>query len=112
MKIKIALDQGVGKRKEEKLRQLGYDIVCVANHGEPDDSWMHRAFRNGANFVISPDMDIPKMIEVEKYPMFWVNYPSDDVALKKDLVLYVDKTIKFKMKALYKIINNSQYTIS
>lgn len=100
-KIRIALDQSVGRRRALDLIHIGYEVVVVARASETDESWVNRAFAAGAQFAISPDLDIPRVIENRSYPMTWINYPSDQPEHKEDLVGYIDKRIKFKM-ALFK----------
>lgn len=97
MKVRIALDQSVGRRRAIDLVNMGYVVVVVAKASETDESWVNRAFAEGAQFAISPDLDIPRLIEKQSYPMTWINYPSDDEAHKNDLVKYIDQRIKFKM---------------
>jgi len=77
--ITIALDVCVGRRRRERLEQMGYKIVVIAQPSEADKDWLNRAFAEGAFFVVSADLDIPKLIEREKYPMCWVEYPKDHV---------------------------------
>ncbi len=95
--INVALDQCIGWKRIRALKELGYNIVAMAEDAEPDKVWMNRAFANGALFVISPDLDIPNIIEREQYPMIWIDYPHYNKDLKGDLVSYVDKKIKFKL---------------
>lgn len=97
MEIAIALDVCVGKKRTERLKTLGYKVVCIARDAETDASWVNRAFSAGAFFVISADMDIPKIVEREGYPMCWVEYPSD-VRDGRDLVSYIDKAMKMKLQ--------------
>lgn len=100
-KIRIALDESIGFAKTNRLRNFGYDIVCIAHHAEKDVSWLNRAFANGALFVVSPDLDIPNLIEKENYPMIWIDYlhvPEEKGG--KQWAEYVHKRIKFKLKFL------------
>lgn len=97
MKIRIALDQSIGRRRAIDLVNLGYHVVVVAKPSETDESWVNRAFSEGAQFAISPDLDIPRLIENRKYPMVWINYPSDQDEFRNDLVKYVDSMVKFKL---------------
>lgn len=96
--MRIAIDVTVGRIRANALKALGYKIVTVARHSETDKSWVNRAFAEGAFFVISPDMDIPKIIEREGYPMCWVEYPNDNPEVKNDLVGYLDKVMKRKLE--------------
>lgn len=98
MKQRIALDVGVGFRRKKELEDLGYKVVVVARDSETDDSWLNRAFVEGARFAVSADLDIPRLIETCKYPMVWINYPSNDKGSNDILVKYIDDTVKFKVK--------------
>lgn len=97
-RITLALDQSVGWKRKQKLITMGYDIVVVANHAETDESWLNRAFVAGAMFAISPDLDIPRAIENNQYPMFWINYPSDRPEMKDDMIGFIDRSVKHKMR--------------
>lgn len=72
--IKIAVDESVGSYLSKKIEARGYKIVCRAGHAETDESWMKRALAQGALFVVSPDLDIPSMIEKENLPMVWIDF--------------------------------------
>ncbi len=96
MKARLALDTAVGQRRVTELIQLGYVIVAIAKPKESDESWLNRAFAEGAQFAISPDLDIPRLIEQNNYPMIWINYPSDKAQFKDDMVSYIDKSVKTK----------------
>src|ERR1035437_474583 len=100
MRINIAVDQAVSKKRVEKLKELGYNVVCRANHGEADQDWMKRANKLNALFAISPDADIPRLIEIKAYRMGWINWPQDQVINDRtlDLVAYVDRAIRLKMQ--------------
>jgi hypothetical protein len=100
-KVRIALDESIGFAKTNSLKNMGYDIVAIARHAEKDVDWLNRAFANGALFVVSPDLDIPNLIEKENYPMIWIDYlhiPKEKG--EKHWAQYVDKRIKFKIKFL------------
>jgi hypothetical protein len=101
-RICIALDESVGFAKTEQLKRMGYNVVAIARHAEKDVDWLNRAFANGALFVVSPDLDIPNLIERENYPMIWIDYlhvPKEAVGVKH-WAQYVDKRIKAKIKFL------------
>lgn len=97
MKELIALDVGVGFRRKKELEALGYVVVAVARDSETDDSWLNRAFVSGAQFAVSADLDIPRLIETNRYPMVWINYPSNEKGMGDLLVNYIDQTIRFKV---------------
>ncbi|NJO48158.1 MAG: hypothetical protein HC840_00420 [Leptolyngbyaceae cyanobacterium RM2_2_4] len=98
MKQSIALAVGVGYRRKRQLESWGYKAVVVARDSETDDSWLNRAFVAGAKFAISADLDIPKLIEINKYPMVWINYPSNEPGMGELLTKYIDDSIKFKLR--------------
>lgn len=107
MKLKIALDTNVGKKRYEEFIGLGYDIVVVAEQAEKDCDWVARAHKAGARFLISNDVDIPKLIERTGYPMFWVNYPNDNPQFKEWLVEYCDQVIKFKLNVFKNVLKEA-----
>ena len=73
-RIKVAIDESIGAALARKIESRGYEIVCRAGHAETDESWMKRALKANALFVISPDLDIPSMIERENLPMVWIDF--------------------------------------
>lgn len=101
--IKIALDQSIGVKNIKKLEQYGYTIVCMAKQAEADASWMSRAFNSGAQFIVSSDLDIPSIIEKERYPMVWIDYPHHNKVLRETLAPYVHSKINFKLKLFRKL---------
>lgn len=107
MKIKIAIDGNLGRKRVKELTHLGYDIVVTAGLSECDLMWMHRAWAAGAVFVVSNDSDIPRIIEREGYPMCWIDYPNDNPLYKECLVKYVHQMIKFKLKMYKRVISEA-----
>lgn len=97
-KIKIAIDVPVGRKRRDKLIRMGYDVVCEAKPKETDDSWLNRAFVNGAIFAVSADSDVPRLIERNLYPMTWILYPLDFGIPQSEMVSHVDKAIKHKIR--------------
>ena len=73
-KIKVAIDESIGAALAKKIEARGYQIVTRAGHAETDESWMKRALASEALFIISPDLDIPSMIERENLPMVWIDF--------------------------------------
>lgn len=101
-KVRIALDESIGFAKTQQIKGYGYEIVCIARHAEKDVSWLNRAFAAGALFVVSPDLDIPNLIEKENYPMIWIDYlhvPTNSTG-GKHWAIYVDKRIQAKIEFL------------
>ena len=74
VKIKVAIDESIGAALAKKIEARGYQIVTRAGHAETDESWMKRALNADALFIISPDLDIPSMIERENLPMVWIDF--------------------------------------
>ena len=117
-KIKVAIDESIGTALSRKIAARGYDIVCRAGHAETDESWMKRALEEGALFIISPDLDIPSMIERENLPMVWIDYlfashvnpklSSDMPKEQKHLIwaTYIHERIQSKLKFLTKEFGN------
>lgn len=106
-RIKIAIDESIGSSLCRKLEEKGYKVVVRAGHAETDDSWMKRALAKGALFIVSPDLDIPSMIEKEGYPMVWIDYlfagtmgdwEKDDK--RRVWADYIDARIKSKTRFL------------
>lgn len=108
MKLRIALDTNVGKRRYEEFVELGYTVVVVAQESEPDEDWLQRAFVDGARFIVSNDVDVPKIIEREGYPMCWIKYPNDNPKYKDWLVQYVDQMIRFKLIVFKAILEEAK----
>jgi hypothetical protein len=112
--IKIALDESVGTALGAKIAAKGYQVVCRAGHAETDESWMKRALANGAVFIVSPDLDIPSMIERENLPMVWIDYlfashinPTLSSSMSKEQkhriwVQYIHDRIQSKLRFLSK----------
>lgn len=105
--IKIALDQSIGHVRAQQLKKLGYEIVCRAVGSEPDEIWLKRALDAGALYIISPDLDIPCLIERLNYPMIWIDYLFADTSVtesqsqrRKIWTKYVDQRIQAKKKFL------------
>ena len=55
---RIALDVQFSKQDVWMLKELGFDVVCVAAKGEPDIAWMERAVEQGVEMSCSPDSDV------------------------------------------------------
>lgn len=56
--MKIAVDVCIGKVGVRHLRDVGHEVVAVAEHGEMDRSWFERAVTAGAELIVSPDSDL------------------------------------------------------
>jgi hypothetical protein len=72
--IRVALDESVGNAMARRIEELGYKIVCRAGPAELDTVWLKRALDQRALFIVSPDLDIPSLIEKENYPMIWIDF--------------------------------------
>lgn len=112
-KIKVAVDESIGKDMASRIRAFGYEIVCVAGHAEPDNVWMKRAKDKGALFIISPDLDIPSIIERENYPMVWIDflfakevYPTIDQELRDEKRKMWSQYVHDRIQAKTKFLNS------
>lgn len=61
--MKLAVDVQVSNEVIGSLCRAGDEVVCVARMGEEDQSWVSRALDRGAEILISPDLDIPNLLD-------------------------------------------------
>lgn len=117
-KIKVAIDESIGAALARKIAARGYEIVVRAGHAETDESWMKRALNAEALFIISPDLDIPSMIEREGLPMVWIDFlfaghvnPTLNAEMPKEQkhaiwCQYLHDRIQYKLRFLNKEFSN------
>lgn len=98
MKTIIAVDVAIGKKRKKIFESMGYEVVVCARDSETDESWLNRAFAAGAQYIVSPDMDIPRLIENNRYPMVWINFPVHEMEMKDLLTDYVNDSIEHKKR--------------
>ena len=63
---KLAFDISYSDRLIGSMARKGHQIVCVAAHGETDESWFARAMANGAEIVFSRDHDLVNLLAKKK----------------------------------------------
>lgn len=72
--MKLALDNQIGN-KVAKMLSKHHDIVIRA-HDLPDHIWLTEALNSGADFIISPDLDIAVFICREQSDAIWIELPQ------------------------------------
>lgn len=56
--LRIAVDVAVSNRTVAFLKKMGFEIVCQAEHGEPDEQWVQRAYQREVDVVVTDDLQI------------------------------------------------------
>ena len=89
---KIAVDNQISKAIVKNLIKKGYDIVLRAED-EPDVVWLQNALDLGASHVVSPDLDIPNLLDrMDASDVKWIDLPQ---RMKKDkLERYLIRMLK------------------
>ncbi len=74
--IKIALDNQVSKDVVKRLSSY-YDVVVWAAD-RSDEDWVDEAMTLGAQYFISPDLDVPNLLDRYGYDdVFWIDLPQN-----------------------------------
>lgn len=72
---KIGVDNQVSKDIIKNLIKKGFEIVHSAGD-EPDDVWVDKALMKGATIIISPDVDIPILLDrLDASDVLWIDIP-------------------------------------
>jgi hypothetical protein len=90
--IKIACDNQISKRTVDKL-EIRFEVVLRADN-EPDELWIEKAIDLGANVFISPDIDVPLILD-KNYPdldYHWIDVKQG--LASKDQYAYLLSKIK------------------
>lgn len=74
--MKIAIDRQISP----KINLPGHEIILWAGD-EDDEVWIQRAVERGAEIFISPDLDVPNILDANNYEGHWIEYPQN---LKKE----------------------------
>lgn len=77
--IVLAVDNQISLRVVEKLK-LHFKVVLWASNA-PDEEWVDEALSRGANTFISPDLDIPNILDRVAPDVRWIDVPQ---GLKQD----------------------------
>lgn len=77
--MKIAVDTCVSIKTKEALEKSGLVVVCSAGIGEPDEEWVSRAIRMGADAIISSDLDIPNLLDRYESEAIWIDLPQGKI---------------------------------
>lgn len=59
----LAFDVTVSNKEIGRLARAGHRVVCVAQDGEFDETWVLRAINNGAEIIFSDDLDILNILD-------------------------------------------------
>ncbi len=59
----IAFDENISDKTMGAYARSGCIIVYVAKEAEPDEQWVDKAIANGAEVIISHDLDIPNYLQ-------------------------------------------------
>ena len=88
--MNIAVDVGVSEKTIAALQGTGFKVVAQAEQGEDDESWVIRAINNGADIIVSSDLDIPNLLDRYEYPVVWLELPQGKI----NQYNFIVKTIK------------------
>lgn len=69
----LAIDCQIGLKVVEQLKQH-YEIAVYASD-KADEDWVNEALEYGANVFISPDLDIPNMLDQLNDSSIWIDVP-------------------------------------
>lgn len=89
MKI-LAIDNQISKRVTDKL-SIYFKVVMWAGD-KPDEIWVEEALDLGANIFISPDLDIPNMLEKLESDAIWIDVPQGMPS--NEQYIYLNKILK------------------
>jgi riboflavin biosynthesis pyrimidine reductase len=90
--LKIAVDNQISKDIVKRLIKKGYNIVLRAQD-EPDEQWVEAALDLGANVIVSPDVDIPILLDrLGADDVRWIDVPR--YKKKENLEKYLIKAFK------------------
>lgn len=70
----LAIDNQISLRVVDRLKQH-YEVVLWANTMS-DEDWVDEALCRGANVFISPDLDIPNLLDRVAPDVRWVDVPQ------------------------------------
>mgnify|MGYP001565599989 CR=1 FL=1 len=79
--MKIAVDNQISKAIVKSLIKKGFHIVLRAQD-EQDEVWVDEALMRGATHIVSPDIDIPNLLDrLDASDVVWIDVPR---GYKKD----------------------------
>jgi hypothetical protein len=70
--MKIAVDTQISKGVVNRLNNTGYEVVYRAST-EPDEVWVPAALDRGATVFVSPDLDIPRILDRVGVDYKWID---------------------------------------
>ena len=71
----IACDNQVSKDFCRRFEKHGFPVVVYAGD-RADEDWVFDAIGAGAEVIISPDLDIPNMLDKFNVDIDWIDYQS------------------------------------
>lgn len=75
--IKIAVDNQISHKVVQQLKDKNFDVVIWAGD-KSDEEWVYTALGLGANVFVSPDVDIPILLDtiLPEERIHWINIPQ------------------------------------
>lgn len=71
----IACDNQVSKDFCKRFEKHGFAVVVYAGD-RADEDWVFDAIGAGAEVIVSPDLDIPNMLDKYNVDVDWIDYQS------------------------------------
>lgn len=72
--FRLAIDNQISKVTVKKL-QKHYEVVLWAAN-LPDEIWVEDAYDDGADVFISPDLDVPNILDRIDAKAYWMEIPQ------------------------------------
>lgn len=73
--IKLALDNQVSPSKARALKKHGFDVVVFARD-RADEDWVSEAIGKEVDAIVSPDLDVPNLLDAYNSDIVWIEYKS------------------------------------
>lgn len=70
--IKIAVDNQISYQSIQSLNDRGFLVVQRA-FDLPDEVWVIEALKKGAEFIVSPDLDVPNLLDRLNADAVWID---------------------------------------
>lgn len=75
--LKIAVDNQISHKVVQQLKDRKFDVVIWAGD-KTDEEWVYIALGLGATVFVSPDVDIPILLDkfLPEETIHWINVPQ------------------------------------
>lgn len=99
MRIPIAVDNQIAKKTVYTLSEMGFKVVFRATDAR-DEDWVGWALDAGAQFIVSPDLDIPNILDYWNSDCVWIELkqgvkgPDQAKAIYKAIHSFLEKRAK------------------